>query len=244
MNIVDAGTIFGFSPKERRDLSLDTLLRSMEQYGVERFLSLSLKGALYEHGEGNRETLRASQEHPQMIPVATLDPRRYAGYRDEIAWCVDHGFRVFRFFPERQGWPARLLPFWKILETLTERQIPFIFPWLAPGAITEVIERVRGTGTPVIFEGVNYSGFAEVLAVLEEEPHSYAATSNLDGPDTIELFAREIGADRLIFSSNSPFFSFSAPFLTVERSMLSEEEKKQVLGGNIERVLGVLGCKA
>ena len=49
MHIIDAGTIFGFSPKEQRDLSLDGLLRSMARYGVERFLSLSLKGVLYQH---------------------------------------------------------------------------------------------------------------------------------------------------------------------------------------------------
>ena len=58
--MIDINTLFGFWPKKKADISLDTLLGLMDEKGIEKAFSISARGAFYDFIEGNNETLRAS----------------------------------------------------------------------------------------------------------------------------------------------------------------------------------------
>jgi len=105
------------------------------------------------------------------------------------------------------------------------------------GSITELAKATEGFEIPVVIAGVNYNQFSEALAVMRKQGNFYITTSLLDTPDAYEVFVREVGAERLIFGSRSPVHYFSSSFLALERTEVREDERRLILGKNMEKLL-------
>lgn len=234
--IIDANTVFGFWPKRNIDVSLKKLLKIMAEHKVKQFLSLSIKGILYDYEEGNEETLRISRKHPELIPIATVDLRKYFGKRPLVKELVNQGFKALRLFPDLQGWPVNYQPFFQIVEE-TEANFPLMTSVTRQGMITEIGKITEGCRTPIILTGITEFFYSEALAVMRSHKNIYLETHFFDTPDVYEIFVREVGAERIIFGSFSPFHYFSSSFLTLKRAEISENEKELIFGKNIERLL-------
>ena len=235
--MIDANTLFGFWQKRRIDLSLEKLLEVMAGHKVEKFLSLSTTGIFYDYEEGNEETLRVSRDYPQIVPVATVDPRRYFGRGDLVRKLSEKGFKAVRLFPDLQSWPLDYEPFLNIVREAEEVKLPLMISVAGLGGITEIAKITDGYKTSIILTGVNYNQFSEALAVAKSHKNIYLETSLFDTPDAYEIFIREIGAEKLVFGSHSPFHYFSSSFLPLKKAEIGEKEKHLVLEGNIERIL-------
>ena len=235
--MIDANTLFGFWQKRRIDLSLEKLLEVMAGHKVEKFLSLSTTGIFYDYEEGNEETLRVSRDYSQIVPVATVDPRRYFGRGDLVKKLSAEGFKAVRLFPDLQSWPLDYEPFLNIVREAEEVKLPLMISVAGLGGITEIAKITDGYKTSIILIGVNYNQFSEALAVAKNHKNIYLETSLFDTPDAHEIFIREIGAEKLVFGSHSPFHYFSSSFLPLKKAEIGEKEKHLVLEGNIERIL-------
>ena len=237
MKIIDANALFGFWPKRKVEISLKRLLEMMQQHKVEQSLSLSTKGILYDYEEGNRETLEVSKKHPEIIPVATVDLRKYFGKGKVIRKLAREGFKTLRLFPNLQNWPLNYQPFNQVVEEIKETKLPLMISVTRLGGITEVGKAFSGCETAIILTSVNYGSFAEALAVMKRYRNVYIETSLFDTPDSYEIFVRELGAERIIFGSYSPFHYFSSSFLPLERAEISDKEKRLIAAENIKRLL-------
>ena len=116
--IVDVCTSFGLDRTQPVRWGLDELLRVLAKQQVAKALTISLRGVNYDAGLGNDETWEVCQQHPVLEPVATVHPQRYWDCFDEIDRRVEQGFRVFRFFPDLQGWSVEGLHFRKLCERI------------------------------------------------------------------------------------------------------------------------------
>ncbi len=236
MEIVDVNTIFGFWPRKKVDISLKKLLEIMKKYKIRSCFSLSAKGIFYDYEEGNKETLEVCKQNPEIIPVATIDPREYFGKKNIIKNLINEGFKALRLFPDFQGWPFNYQPFLKIVEEM-EGNFPLMVSISGLGKITEVSKITSSYKIPLILMEINYRYFAEALAVMKKYKNVYIETSLFDTPDIYEIFVREIGSERIFFGSYSPFYYFSSSFLSLERTEISNKEKQLILGENIKRFL-------
>ncbi|RKY65221.1 MAG: hypothetical protein DRQ08_06210 [Candidatus Latescibacterota bacterium] len=235
--MIDSDTIFGFWPRWRADVSLEVLLKVMEEHGVDRFLSLSTTGIFYDYEEGNEETLRAAERNPELVPVATVDPRKYSGGKGLVRKLSEEGFKALRFFPDLQAWPFTYEPFLELLREAEEVGMPVMTSAPGLGRITELARATDGHGVPVVVTGVNYNQFSEAIAVMRSRDNFYITTSLLDTPDAYEAFVREVGAGRLMFGSYSPLHYFSSSFLALEKAELGDEDRRLILRENAERLL-------
>jgi len=236
MEIVDVNTIFGFWPRKKIDISLKKLLEIMKKYKIRSCFSLSTKGIFYEYEEGNKETLEVCKHHPEIIPVATIDFRRYFGKKNIIKDLINEGFKALRLFPDLQAWPFNYQPFLKIVEEMGGN-FPLMVSISGLGKTTEIGKITNNYKIPLILMGINYGYFAEALAVMKKYRNVYIETSLFDTPDIYEIFVREVGPERIIFGSYSPFHYFSSSFLSLERAEISSKEKQLILGENIKRFL-------
>jgi len=198
---------------------------------------LSLQGVHYDYGQGNEETLQSSRSLPFIIPAATVDPRRFYARRNEALSL--EGFAALRVFPDLQGWPVDYAPFHKMLEKAAVRQIPLIAPAMGPGKSTEMVRAAQAFGLVVILNSVSYWTLSEALVLMAQYDGLYIGTDMLDTPDAIELVSDEVGPERLVFGSNYPFTYFSGPLLNVQRSEISETNKRLILRENALRILGI-----
>lgn len=236
--IIDANTFFGAFPRRRVDISKEKLSATIRKHGVKCALTLSTKGIFYDYVQGNAETLKVCASEDTLMPVATIDPRKYCGELGEVAAIAKAGFKLFRLFPDFQSWPMEYAPFLKFLQELNEVKRPLMMAANAYGIATRISQLTCGLSFPVILTSIGYWTLSEAILIMRENRNIYVETHLLDSTDAMEVLAKEIGASRLIFGSNSPFMYFSTAFLPIKHASISEDEKKLILGENILRIIG------
>lgn len=235
--IVDVLTSFGADRTGVGDRPLDDLLAILDQHGVERALTLSLRAVHYAGPEGNDETREVCAQHEVLEPVGVVDPRRYFDCFEEIERRVGEGFRVFRFFPELQGWSVEGANFLRIAEKLAEVGARVIVPAGGAGQPTRIAQGVGEMGLPTLLTGAGYSIMGEVMAVLEANPSIYTEAHLMDTPFAIETLM-STGPRQVVFGSNSPERYFESPLLMAQYAEMSEDARQDYLRNN---ALGFLG---
>lgn len=210
----------------------------MDQNRVSKAVTLSLKGVLYDHSEGNDETLAACAGNKRLIPAATLDPRKHIGDKSALKALQRAGFKFLRLFPDLQGGPIRYAPVRSMLGALQETNMPLLINAPTYGMATEIADLVAGWSFPVILSGVGYWTMSEAIVLMRGQENILVETSYLDSPDAIEILVREVGSDRVLFGSNTPVTYFRGPYLSVVRSNVSERDKEAILYLNAQRVIG------
>ncbi len=218
-------------------MSPEELVAALSERGCSHAASISLRGVYYDYGQGNAETLEAASRLPFIIPVATIDPRRYFGGRRQPMELG--GFRMIRLFPDRQGWPLEYAPLGRIMELSTDREMTVVIPASGPGNATKISSLVKARGLRLILTSINYSTLSEALVLLDENPGLYLSTDMLNTPDGIELVCDEAGPDRIVFGSGFPTTYFEGPRLAVERAEISQKSKDAIFRGNITGLVGL-----
>ena len=238
MEIIDANTTFGPCPKTTADISLDRLLAAIKSHGVTRSLTLSTVGIFHSHIDGNAETLAQCQGKPELLPVATIDPRGYFGGLKQIPSLVSQGFRLFRFFPGEQGWPLDHTVFEDILDELEATSVPVMINAGRTGDASALARITGGKKHPLILEGIVFETLAEAVSAMRKHDNIYVETHALVVPGGLRFLAEQVGADRIIFGSDCPRISLAGALRYVRESGLSDQDVEKVLGGNIKRLLG------
>ncbi len=214
------------------DWSLENLLRIMDKYGVDRACTYSLRGKLYEFISGNDETWAAAEEHPRLVPVATIDPQRHFGCLEEAERCADRGFRIFRFFPDEQAWDIGCLPFLRLCEVLAGWPVAVMLPAGPWGQQTRIGELLCSFGFPVVAMDATFTTVAESIAVAARYDNFFCETSMIHTVETVEGFVTEAGPDSLIFGSNSPESYFPSASGLVNVARVTEAARSRIMGGN------------
>lgn len=233
--IIDASTIFGFWPKRRADISLETLLRIMDEHEIGRACTLSARGIFLDFIDGNQETIRAARANPRLVPVGTVNPARWIGCMDESRRLIDSGIKMIRFFPEFQEWHIGQAQFRKLLrEVLAPSGVALMMP--ASLGVTAIGEMASKIANPVIIDSLRYTFWAEAVVVMQETPNVYVET-HLGG--WIRWIIDEVGPDRLVFGSNSPISYAASALAPIEYAGITEAEQEMILGANMKRILGL-----
>ncbi len=237
--LVDINTCFGKTPKRRVDWSPEVLLGMLERHGVDRALTYSLRGVLYDFITGNDETWEVCAVDERLVPVATIDPRRHFGCLEEIERCADRGFRVFRFFPDEQGWAINSRPFLNICETIAEEKAAVMLPAGGAGQQSLIGEVIAPFGFNLVIVGAGYGVNAETYAVAAAHENVFCETHMFDTPGTIEGLVWVAGPDKVMFGSNFPDRYFGAAHSMVQLAELEPEVRAAILGGNAVKFLGL-----
>ena len=129
-------------------------------------------------------------------------------------------------------------------QTSAELQLPVViasgYPWVSEAAQVGDLARRFPTVTLVMTHGgqINISGLgqADALGTLQRHANVYMETSGVYRQDFLEDVATQIGPERVLFGSNSPFMDMR---LEVERARwanLAEDSKMLILAGNAQRI--------
>ncbi|HUS81182.1 MAG TPA: amidohydrolase family protein [Armatimonadota bacterium] len=235
--IVDVLTFFGRDRTRELAWGLDDLLAVLEAHGVERALTLSLRAVYYAGPQGNDETRDACARHQVLEPVAVLDPRRWFDCREEAKRRMGEGFRVFRFFPELQGWSVAGANFLKICERIAELGGRIIVSAGGAGQPTQIARGLAEMALPTLLTGAGYSTMGEVMAVLEDYPHMHTEAHVMDTPGAIEALM-QVGESQVMFGSNSPERYLESPLLMAQYADLTDAQRDACLRGNALAFLG------
>ena len=240
---VDCDVTAGFWPKANIDMSLSSIARLLLQHGITDACVVSARGILFDHYRGNREALAWSENiydvpagdsmQVRFIPVGTIDLRRYIGYREEIREMTRAGVKLWRLFPEYQGWDFDHPGFRRIVSSL-EDEGAILFVKGKPG---EIWKAISGSEISLII-GAHFYDASEALALWEEGARFKLSTQLLHGPGTIQIIAEQAGIDKLVFGTGTPFSAPGSAPCVVNSSGLSDESLQMIYAENLLRMLG------
>ena len=240
--VIDSNTAFGISPSNGADLSQERLLKELHAHGITAALSFSMR----RWTEGNSESLAVSKANPTILPVATINPKRYLGWREEVNRCLKEEFVCFRFFPSdadpELSFEVSSAPFQMILDQLAPSKVPIMLSADGQETPTKIAQATVEYRGPVILADIHYMWAAEVMAVMQRYDHIYAETHRLLAtPKALEIFVQEVGAERLLFGSGACRHPIQSPLNAILQADVSPEDKRLVLGQNACRLFHLDG---
>jgi uncharacterized protein len=236
MRVVDLNASIGRTPHGGRVQPLDALVRLAARHGVALVGACSLRGVFYDHRVGNDETVRIAQEHPGVLPVGTINPKQVDG-DDEADRCIAAGLRLFRFYPEQQGWQVDSPVFRRIARRLGEGGAAISVVLGGWGTVGTLAAATADLGVTVIALGVHYFQLGDAVEALRQFPHLYAETSRLGTHGALKHLVERVGAERVVFGSGMPEKPLTSALNAVWLADLTDDERARILSENALRLL-------
>ena len=147
------------------------------------------------------------------------------------------------FFPEYQHWPYRFEPFYRILERLDGSGAMIICPARVgghqnSGVITDIAWLASQYNVRFLITGIYYGNLAEAIAAAQRRENIFFETHLLNSPDGFEVMVEQVGSKRLLYGSSSPLHSVNSSLLPLINASIQQDERDDILYGNIQRELG------
>jgi uncharacterized protein len=212
---------------------------------IQQVVVCPVKPPGYHLGPSNDAIAEAVALHPEFVGLARVDPNLESAALAELDRAVHRlGLRGLFLHPWEETFRVngpRLDP---LLGRCADLNLPVVlaagYPWLSEAAQVGDLARRFPSVTMIMTHGgqINISGLgqADALETLRRHPNVCIETSGVYRQDFLQDVAREIGAERVLFGSNSPLMD---PRLEVARARwadLPEHSRDLILGGNAQRI--------
>ncbi|WP_433377567.1 amidohydrolase family protein [Streptosporangium sp. CA-115845] len=247
---LDADVLGGAYPD--RDLPQEPAPHILARHDITAGAVASLRAALFDMASGNDETLASaaggtalpaaeSSAHGEppaaggaaVVPVGALDLRDPLGAVREMERLAALGVRAVRLFPDEQGVEAGF----PSVRHVAGRAAALGLTVLTGGDVRRFWQPFTGLGLRVVFLDTHFYHLGDFLVAAADEPGFHTSTRLLNSPDALETVAGEIGADRLLFGSRTPYYEPLVPLLRLATGDLKPDEVALVAGGNARRLL-------
>jgi len=213
---------------------IDNTVREMDRLGVERCCVFSFAGVTSDERFGNDVVADAVCGYPdRFVGFTLLNPHRG---RDEMLRELERGaalgLRGIKLIPYYQGYPEE----GPLIEVACRwaherRQIILNHQWGSP----EWVEHLVSTYPEACF----ITGHANTAYTDSMERHAnlFVCSCPLLGPRACEEVVQAIGADRLLFGSDLLDLPIAWGLGPILFSRIAVEDKRRILGGNLQRIL-------
>jgi uncharacterized protein len=241
-------------PTRQVDYNVELLLERASEAGIDRSCVMTLPHDSYE--EANSEVARLCEKYPdKLIGFAVHSPQRETGHlkamlREEIRSKGLKGVKS-------DGHPTR-----ELLDVVAELDIPVIY-YPVPDPCSELgrMYHLMATTYPSVnfilphlgsYRSAQWWVHLEAIDLAKRHRNIHLEASGLDGHQYLEMAARELPAEQLVFGSFAPegdprveLYAFrllaedmgtSWPY-TPEHIRVTSEQEAKMVGGNMQRLL-------
>ncbi|MCW3819238.1 hypothetical protein ONA91_32830 [Micromonospora sp. DR5-3] len=199
--------------------------------GIAAAAVASLRAALFDVPSGNDEV--AALAGPTVVPVGAVDLRDPLGAEREVVRLAERGVRAVRLFPDEQ----RVEPDFPSVRHVARRATEAGLVLLAGGDVRRFWRPLRGA--TVVFLDTHFYHLGDFVVIARDEPGFHTSTRLLNSPDALETVAAQVGVERLLYGSRTPFYEAVVPRLRLAHADLDATAVAAVAGGNARRILGV-----
>ena len=216
------------------DGSLESVVGEMDRLGVRKTCVFSFAGVTGDEVFGNDIVADAVERYPdRFVGFTLLNPHRGSEdmYR-ELERCEALGLRGIKLIPYYQGYPEGGPNIDVACRWVHERkQIILNHHWGTP----EQMERLLTAWPDACYiEGHTTTAYA---GLTRRYGNLYICSCPLLGPRSCEEVVSAIGPDRLLFGSDLLDLPIAWGLGPILFARLPAEQKRMILGGNLERLL-------
>ncbi len=211
----------------------EVTLRRAEEAGIDRTVIFPIENPTYERA--NEEIARIVARYPgKFIGFAKHDPVAESG---RIKRLLTREVRELGL----KGLKLHKLPTREVLDTVAELGVPILFhpPQVADfHMIASSYPQVRFILAHLgSFASRSFSEHLAAIDVARRYPNVYLETSSVVFFEYLELAARELPAEKLIFGSDGPLVDSRVELYKIRLLKLPRDREEKVLSGNILRIL-------
>jgi len=208
-------------------------LRRAEEAGIDQTVIFPINNRAFE--KANVELAQIVRQYPgKFIGFAKHDPVHEAGRIKEL---LTYEVRQLGL----KGLKLHELPTREVLDTVNELRIPILFH---PSRVSD-FHMIAGEYPRINFIMAHLGSFAsqdwtehlQAIEVAKRYSNVYLETSSVVFFEYLEMAARELPAEKLIFGSDGPLVDSRVELFKIRLLKLSSEHEKKVLAGNILRLL-------
>lgn len=203
------------------------------------------KAVMFPFVEGNftNDPIKeAFDQFPErLIPFCAVNPWQ-ADAADEVRRCVvDWGFKGLKLHPTINGFhlsdPNLVDPLFQVADEL---EIPIIVHGASDLLNSPPEFGIMAKRFPRVPLLMAHMGFFwsvdQAIAFAKECPNLYLETSRAPIFE-IQTAVRELGPDKVIWGTDSPFVDYEWEFLKMRRATADDAGYGQIVGGNISKIL-------
>lgn len=223
------------------------LIATMDRAGIDRAIIFAprwIGGDFVDptYTRANAAIHDAAKRHPRrLVGFARVNPNYRRDAAGELEKCfAEYGFKGLMLDAEWENFdPVDREIAYPLYEIARAHKAPVLFhTWYSPSQPALYWEVADDfPDIPIIISHLGGRLIADAGYIGQRAKNVYLETSDnmygVSGP------ARTIGADRILFGSNTPFSSPEMEMFKVTSCDLSAKEKDQILGGNAARLLGL-----
>jgi len=199
-------------------------------------------GRPHETREMNGGVLKAVRKYPdRLIGFVRLNPWLEDVLDDLDRYIVEYGFRGIKLHPMQDCHCLLLEPVVdQVLERAARHGVPVIIhsgtvPWTMPGQFAD-LALMHPDVRIIMAHACQNLTYQHMPASVKRAENLILESSTFGGGIGM---VRSLGRDRVVYGSNWPAMSMRSALRYVEDSGLTQEEKDDVLGGSMARVLGL-----
>jgi len=235
-NIVDAHTHLGDFPLFNVKLDAESMIKIMDEYGIEKAVVFSLPNEL---------TLKAVKKYPErLIGFIWINPHQGEKALKQIDQAiVKWGFKGIKMHPLLDSYLPDQDVVHPVMERARKYRIPVLFhcghpPWSLPWHFSSLADRFPDVTVILGHMGHGHIVYINgAIDVAKKHDNIYLETSGMPMHSKIKEAVKVLGADRVLYGSDMPFGHPAYEILKVRVSGISEEDLRLVLRENILRML-------
>lgn len=251
--IVDVHAHIGRTVSSGIGQTTDGWLRTMDRVGIEAsVLSVAAGG---EQSQGLDDTRRANdvlaaarRDHPDRFIAAlgSVEVRHGEPGLVEVARVMDElGFAGLAFHATFEGFSVDSAAFDAVLAAMGDREAVILLhstsdAKASPAAIAQVAQRYPRLrfvlGHPVFTPAQR----EDAIEQLRANANLWLDIAYQDSPKTTTDFVQALGADRVLFGSDAPFFEPERVIASVESAEVSDDQRDAIFAGNTRRLFSGL----
>jgi predicted TIM-barrel fold metal-dependent hydrolase len=242
--IIDAHVHIGSTQYVQMEADAEMLIGWADQLGFDRLLVTHLTALFYEMREGN-DLLGAdlARYSDRMIGYVTIPTHRLGrAASDEIRRCVEqYGMRGVKIYSHPDSSVAEASST-VIFETVADLDL-IVLGHFNQGECDQLMQRVPEA--KVIMAHMGGTPYAQgnwhlAVEVAARHPNLYVDTaSSMIDNGMIEHAVDQLGPEKILFGTDMPALDPWVQRAKVEGAEISEEAKRLIMGGNVERLLGL-----
>ncbi|HBG75327.1 amidohydrolase family protein [Eubacteriales bacterium mix99] len=225
------------------DPSAEGMLSGMNRLGIDKVCVTAHSSIGPDYHFGNDMVMDAVARYPdRFLGYVTVNPNYPEDMEQEIRRCLPvKGFIGIKLHPSCHGSAVDNTNYTAAFEAAQKGKLPILIHIWGRENVADVdrlSDRYPDAQFIMAHAGGDVLSMGYALEVAGRHANVYvdvAVSTAYEG--NVEWFVREIGSKKVLFGTDMPFLDPRPTFGRVGMAEIGEEEKKDIFGGNMQRIL-------
>ncbi|WP_167859362.1 amidohydrolase family protein [Paenibacillus cymbidii] len=221
----------------------ESMLQAMDTVGIDVACVTAMASVGPDYRYGNDLVMDALRRYPErFVGYVTINPHYPDGVKAELDRCFAvPGMKGIKVHQSFHGVTIDYKTYHPAYETAEERGCPvLIHVWghADVAAASRIAAHYPGAQIIMAHAGAEVRAMEEAIAAVNRLDNAYVDLAlSLAYEGNVEWFVREMGAHKILFGTDMPFFDPRPTFGRVALADIQEEEKRAIFGLNMKRLL-------